>query len=51
MRLTQKNQIQFDEARFKLINKMLRNVKLYNKTKILKKELAQAKEKRNQIIE
>ena len=29
---------------------MLKNVKLYNKTKILKKKLAQAKEKRNQII-
>ena len=50
MRLIQKNQIRFDEARFKLINKMLRNVELHNKTKILKKELAQAKEKRNQVI-
>ena len=30
---------------------MLRNVELYNKTKILKKEFTQAKEKRNQIIE
>ena len=29
---------------------MLRNVKLYNKTKILKKKLTQAKEKRNQVI-
>ena len=29
---------------------MLKNVKLHNKTKILKKEFAQAKEKRNQII-
>ena len=29
---------------------MLRNVKLHDKTKILKKELAQAKEKRDQII-
>ena len=29
---------------------MLRNVKLHDKTKILKKELAQAKEKRNQVI-
>ena len=29
---------------------MSRNVKLYNKTKISKKELTQAKEKRNQVI-
>ena len=29
---------------------MSRNVKLHNKTKILKKELAQAKEKRDRII-
>ena len=50
MRLTQKNQTRFDKARFKLINKMSKNVKLHDKTKILKKELVQAKEKRNQII-
>ena len=29
---------------------MLKNVKLHDKTKILKKELAQAKEKRDQVI-
>ena len=29
---------------------MLKNFKLYNKTKILKKKLAQAKEKQNQVI-
>ena len=29
---------------------MLRNVKLHNKTKILKKKFAQAKEKRDQVI-
>ena len=29
---------------------MLKNVELYDKTKILKKELAQVKEKQNQII-
>ena len=29
---------------------MSKNVELHNKTKILKKELAQAKEKRNQVI-
>ena len=51
MRLTQKNQIRFDEARFKLINKMLRNVKLHDEIKISKKELAQAKEKQDRIIE
>ena len=50
MRLIQKNQTRFDKARFKLINEMLRNVELHDKTKILKKELAQAKEKRNQVI-
>ena len=50
MRLTQKNQTQFNEARFKLINKMLKNVELHNETKILKKELAQAKKKRDRII-
>ena len=50
MRLIQKNQTRFDKARFKLINKMLRNVELHDETKILKKELAQAKEKRNRII-
>ena len=50
MRLTQKNQIRFDKARFKLINEMLRNVELHNKTKILKKELAQAKEKQDRVI-
>ena len=50
MRLTQKNQTRFDKARFKLINKMSKNVKLHDKTKILKKELVQAKEKRNRII-
>ena len=30
---------------------MLKNVELHNKTKILKKELAQAKEKQDQVIE
>ena len=29
---------------------MLRNVELYDKTKTLEKELAQAKEKRNRVI-
>ena len=29
---------------------MSKNINLYNETKILKKELAQAKEKRNQVI-
>ena len=29
---------------------MLRNVELHDKTKILKKELVQAKEKRNRVI-
>ena len=50
MKLTQKNQIRFNEACFKLINKMSRNFKLHNKTKILKKELAQAKKKRDRVI-
>ena len=50
MRLIQKSQTRFDEAWFKLINEMSRNVELHNETKILKKELAQAKKKRDQII-
>ena len=51
MRLTQKSQTRFDEARFKLINEMSKNVELHDKTKILKKKLAQAKEKRDRVIE
>ena len=48
--MIQKNQTRFDEAQFKLINEMLRNVKLHNKTNILKKEFAQAKKEQDQVI-
>ena len=51
MRLAQKSQTRFDEAWFKLINEVLRNVELHDEAEILKEKLAQAKEERDRAIE